>query len=478
MKFEYSTKKFAQKALKTVKRLYITYIIMIILLTIDFLIFVVSDEIKLEALFIFIMIYWFIGFGLMIIFSKWINKTNWKTMAINLDPYAYLNINIFMKKIFLNKKVKKYAVHNIAYAYLMMGEIQKAEEALDDLNIQEVDDKLKSYIMLRRVQINLFKNHIETFKKDATELKNSINNMKISEKIKHQIMESIELDEAVINNNEEKVIEIATKMQEQKIMLYQVIGEYYKGLIYEKNNKEQYKEHYQFVAENGNELYRAKKVREKINVNPKNKNTKIKTTGISILFGIILCILVVVFAFLVDYVYEKTQITWDTGNVEIVGKEIQLPCKVTDFETYFGININEDEVDENKFVEVYLDSEETDLNADWVIKTGKKINLYIEDGYITGINVDISNVWNRDLDEELGEMVIFPENITANSAIQEIQESYKTGIINYFMRDWEENIPDGDETLYSYGINYSGEKYNLTVDTLNGKVQSIFYYKN
>ena len=83
---------------------------------------------------------------------------------------------------------------------------------------------------------------------------------------------------------------IATKMQEQKIMLYQVIGEYYKGLIYEKNNKEQYKEHYQFVAENGNELYRAKKVREKINVNPKNKNTKIKTTGISILFGIILCI--------------------------------------------------------------------------------------------------------------------------------------------------------------------------------------------
>ena len=133
---------------------------------------------------------------------------------------------------------------------------------------------------------------------------------------------------------------------------------------------------------------------------------------------------------------------------------------------------------ENKFLEVYLDSEETDFDTDWVIKTGKKINLYVEDGYITGINVNISNVWNRDLDEELGEMVIFPENITANSAIQEIQESYKTGIINYFMREWDEIIPARDETLYSYGMNYSGEKYNLTVDTLNGKVQSIFYYKN
>lgn len=90
----------------------------------------------------------------------------------------------------------------------------------------------------------------------------------------------------------------------------------------------------------------------------------------------------------------------------------------------------------------------------------------------------MSNNWNDELDTELGDMIEFPEWITANSPIGEIQETYKTEIINSAMREWSEELENSDEqeTINSYGFNYLGDKYDISIDCKNGKVESIFYY--
>ena len=51
-----------------------------------------------------------------------------------------------------------------------------------------------------------------------------------------------------------------------KLLLNQVMGYYYKGVILEKNNHEEYKEYYKFVVENGNDLNIAKIASEKIGI--------------------------------------------------------------------------------------------------------------------------------------------------------------------------------------------------------------------
>ena len=46
------------------------------------------------------------------------------------------------------------------------------------------------------------------------------------------------------------------------------------------------------------------------------------------------------------------------------------------------------------------------------------------------------------------------------------------------MRYWSEEIVNRGtkETRHSYGFKYSGDKYDISIDCKNGKVESIFYY--
>ena len=90
--------------------------------------------------------------------------------------------------------------------------------------------------------------------------------------------------------------------------------------------------------------------------------------------------------------------------------------------------------------------------------------------------VDISNLWNDELDTELGNIVTFPGNITTNSTIDEIKETYKTGIINPSMREWSEEIGYGEEAYESSGISYSGDRYDISIECKEERVTSIFYY--
>ena len=48
------------------------------------------------------------------------------------------------------------------------------------------------------------------------------------------------------------------------------------------------------------------------------------------------------------------------------------------------------------------------------------------------------------------------------------------------MRDWSEEIMDynTNDIIYSYGFKYSGDKYDITIDSGDAEVNSIFLYMN
>ena len=138
------------------------------------------------------------------------------------------------------------------------------------------------------------------------------------------------------------------------------------------------------------------------------------------------------------------------------------------------------EIDVNKIgmygvYKLYLNQNYFNIE-NYKLSSGKYIELWIKGNDIIGVKVDISNFWNDEQDVQLGDMIVFPEEITTNSHIEEIQKIYSTGIINPAMSDWSEDIVGTKGIIHSYGFKYSGDKYDISIHCKNGKVEEIFYY--
>lgn len=188
-------------------------------------------------------------------------------------------------------------------------------------------------------------------------------------------------------------------------------------------------------------------------------------------------ILIFIAVFLGDFYYEMTKSKWETGIVYINDEKINLPCTISEIEEILNVEIDTTKINAYGFYKLYLNQDDFNI-GNITLSSGKYIELHIEDKTVTGIEIDISNSWNDELDTELGNIVVFPENITANSTMEEIKTAYKTGILNPAMSNWSEEIIDRttNDIIYNGGLKYSGYKYDISIDFTNGKVESIFYY--
>ena len=201
-----------------------------------------------------------------------------------------------------------------------------------------------------------------------------------------------------------------------------------------------------------------------------------KHIGFKILTIILFIILLFSTLFICDFYIEDTKVKkWDTGIVYINNQEIKLPCTIEELERDLNVTIDKSKIDDG-YYELYLSENYFNIGDVTLVSSDKCITLYIKGNEVVGLKVDISNLWNDELDTELGNIVTFPGNITANSKIDEIKKTYKTGIINPSMREWSEEIGYGDDAYESSGISYSGDKYFISIDCKDEKVTSIFYY--
>lgn len=482
MELKYIESDIGKKKLKNAKRVDLVYLISIILVTITYIILCLDTK-KINGIIVFSIIYIVVSLFITLIKGKHISRVITEILSQEICLDGFINLHIYnakkAEKKLNNPKFNKaynYSLLNLIDGYSRKGNFEQADAIIKVLEKRQLDNTTKAFLLRYKASIAYNTNNKEEFNTQYREFEKISNS--ITEKIKNQILISLDLQKNILENNEPEVNKICEQLINNKLLLNKVMGYYYKGVILEKNNKEEYKECYKFVVENGNDLNIAKIASEKTGIAQQIKYKGKRHIGFKIFTSLLFIIFAFSTIFIGAFYIENTKVKkWDTGIVYINNRKVELPCTISKFEETMNVEIDVDEISPYGFYKLYLNQNYYNI-GDYNLSSGKYIELLIEDNNITGVKVDISNSWNDELDVELGDMVVFPEEITANSQIEEIKEIYKTGVINPAMRDWSEDIVNRGtkETIHSYGFKYSGDKYDISIDYKNGKVESIFYY--
>lgn len=480
MDLKYIESEIGRRKLKEVKRTDLLYAIITILIAIIFVILLLDTK-NIKGVIVFLIIFTVIVQIIKSIKKKLISKVMVETLTQEICLDGCINLHIYniqkAKKGTKTQKVYNYSLLNIIDAYIRKGDFEQADNVINFLEKREIDDIVKAFLIQYKASSAYYLNNIEEFKRQSDAF-GKISNL-IPAQIKNQISTSLELNKYIIENNVDKVNAICNQLENGKTLLNKVVASYYRGVILEKNNNEEYKKYYKFVVENGNDLNIAKIAGEKLGEKTQVKYKEKKHIGFKILTSLLLAILVFITVFVSDFYYEMTKTKWETGVVYISDEKINLPCTISEIEKNLNVEIDTKKINAYGFYKLYLNQDYLDV-GDITLSSGKYIELYIDGDTVTGIKIDISNSWNDELDTELGDMAVFPENITANSTTEEIQAAYRTGIINPAMSEWSEEIVDKttNDIIYNGGLKYSGNKYDISIDFTNGKVESIFYYYN
>lgn len=206
-------------------------------------------------------------------------------------------------------------------------------------------------------------------------------------------------------------------------------------------------------------------------VQPKKKKNIALIIGLSIVGIFILGIVALFVTFSIE---EKQDKPWKSGQVEILGKNIQLPCDIDTFESTLNtIILDKDTSDVIKEVKLQLG-----------YKSTLKFDVYVENDLVTGIMIDAkeSNPGEYDfLTEDENERsvatnVVYPGNVTIETSIDEINELYGTKPFNGSYTYSDEEI--GTEPPYKLSArhHYGNGEWSINIHTLDGEVTSIDYY--
>lgn len=199
-----------------------------------------------------------------------------------------------------------------------------------------------------------------------------------------------------------------------------------------------------------------------INNAPKKKNTAL-IIGLSIVG---LFVLGIVSLFIVYAIEEKQDKPWKSGQVEILGKNIQLPMDVEEFEKTLNTKIIDGEYSEKiKDVKIKLD-----------YNSVLTFDVYVENDKVTGIMLDAYRTGETERDTDL--KVVFPGNVTIASSIDKVKELYKTKPFNSSYVYWDEEIGDGVYTkkFISAGHQYQNDDWSIQIKTTDDEITGIDYY--
>lgn len=172
------------------------------------------------------------------------------------------------------------------------------------------------------------------------------------------------------------------------------------------------------------------------------------------------------------YLVERSNVSWNTGEVIIGDQTITLPCKVRDFSEKTGWvpDIEEGKVYKGDIVTVHWD-ESKSLNLN--ISAIPMIKLFIEEDQVTGIIVGYEDYWEKGDGSVIREYVKFPGDIDGEDDYDDIFERYSTGLINVFVSDWSEELDSG---ITNHGCDFRFENHHLSLDAHDNEVTGIYYY--
>lgn len=203
---------------------------------------------------------------------------------------------------------------------------------------------------------------------------------------------------------------------------------------------------------------------------PKRKN--IALIVVLSIIGVI--ILGVASLFVLFYIDSKQDRLWTSGEVTILGKNIQLPCDIETFESTLNTEIKDGEFSNViRNVKIRIDHDSTLI-----------FNVYVEDDMVTGI---ILNAYKSDEDKSFEEdphaleteretalNVVFPGNVNIETSIDEIKSLYDTKPLNGSYVYFEEVLQYTNELSASH--KYQDSDWSIEVHTLDGEITEINYY--
>ena len=219
--------------------------------------------------------------------------------------------------------------------------------------------------------------------------------------------------------------------------------------------------------------------------NEENNNTKIETAkgkvkkknvplkvGLSIV-GIII-VIILLFA-CVFYIEENKSRPWKSGKVQILGKEIQLPCKISKFESELNTKILFDNSDD--------EIQKVKLNAGY--NETLFFDVYLNGNMVTGIMLKVF----RSNEDELYDIdpyetttkrktalkMSFPGNVDIETPIDEIKKQYGTKPLNVNYRYFKEEIGMKPPYMLSEDFKYQDDDWSIVIHTLDGEITEISY---
>ena len=281
MEFEYLQDDLAIKILKKAKARKKFKNVLFLILIIFYCILLSKSKSMVIPTIIFI----FSGIISSLIIERNHNKYLLEIIDLNY-PEGLLNLSIYNYRFLQNRLVQivnpsfikeRYTViqlSNIASAYALMGDIENALKVITYLETQynvknKIANNLKEFIILNIKLIVSYKNNdMEEFEKQNIKINEVLENF--PEKIRNDSKIKIDLRNSIMKNDIDEVNKLCDELDKSNKLSDKVYSAYFRALILEKNNKEGWKEYYQYVADNGNTLAIAKKAREKLAGGSKN----------------------------------------------------------------------------------------------------------------------------------------------------------------------------------------------------------------
>ncbi len=259
---KYSENKMAKKILRDAKISKWIFYFMFLLETITYILIVINMA-NIKGLIFYSVAYIILAAWLGIRYMEYSRKSLSEAMEDTICPEGVLNLSIYnAKKIISNERAYNYALNNIAYAYIQLGELDKATEMIDYIEKRKIDNILKSEIIQNKMDIAFYRNDIKKMKEECKNLNNIIKFL--PKKYREKALLNRNIKQAIMDKNIEEVNNICDKLEKKKKLFNKVIAAYYRGLVLEKSKNKEYKTYYKFVAENGNNIMIANKAREKM----------------------------------------------------------------------------------------------------------------------------------------------------------------------------------------------------------------------
>ncbi|MGN0395272.1 MAG: hypothetical protein ACI4EF_07905 [Coprococcus sp.] len=275
MELDYTGSEAGKKKVRKAKGGYILYIINILIISAIY-IFLFLDASKSTVRICITVLYILLVLIYAYMEERHIRKFIAQTYQQELCIDGFIDLNIWRSRIgritakIMRKRANLYvySMQNVAAGYIYKGQFEQAKFVIQELEKLKLDNTQKAFLISDKAQIAYWEGNRAEFQQQM-EAFNKLSDVPVQ--VKDAIRSSRDLENAVMENNINRVNEIFDEKMKGDNLCQKVKVNYCKGQILEYNNQCDYGKYYLYAAENGKDTYMAELARRHMGIAADNK---------------------------------------------------------------------------------------------------------------------------------------------------------------------------------------------------------------